>query len=148
MTRRSLLFFAVTRILPGGGEQQANAEQQIWDLFTAVAAALSAGDAVEFMKCFDPAMTDREKLRAYVAGLIDEGDLQSSIEIRSDEGDDHARTVELDWLLEIVEREDAAGLTRRREIVKCRLIKAGKSWRIAAFDPIALFAPPSADERR
>ena len=142
MTRRSLLILALAGSLPAG------AEQQVWDLFTALAADLSAGDAVEFMKYFDPAMPDREKLRAFVAGLMNEGDLQSSIAIRSDEGDDRARTVELDWLLEIVEREDAAGLTRRHEIVKCRLVKNGKNWRIAAFDPIALFAPPTAGERQ
>jgi len=142
MTRRSLV---ILLLVPG---LRAGTEQQVWDLFTALAAALSAGDAVEFMRYFDPAMPDREKLRAYVAGLVDEGDLQSSVEIRSDEGDDHARNVELDWLLQIVEREDAAGLTRRREIVKCRLVKRGKNWRIAAFDPIALFAPPSAKERQ
>jgi hypothetical protein len=142
MTRRSLMILALVPIV------RASTDQQIWDLFAALAAALSAGDAVEFMRYFDPAMPDREKLRAYVAGLIDEGDLQSSVEIRSDEGDDHERNVELDWLLQIVEREDAAGLTRRREIVKCRLVKNGKNWRIAAFDPIALFAPPTANERQ
>jgi hypothetical protein len=142
MTRRSVMILALVQSLRAG------TDQQIWDLFAALAAALSAGDAVEFMRYFDPAMPDREKLRAYVAGLVDEGDLQSSVEIRSDEGTDHARSVELDWLLQIVEREDVAGLTRRREIVKCRLVKNGKNWRIAAFDPIALFAPPKAKERQ
>jgi hypothetical protein len=142
MTRRSLMIRALVLSL------RAATDQQIWDLFTALAAALSAGDAVEFMRYFDPAMPDLEKLRAYVAGLVHEGDLQSSVEIRSDEGDDHARNVELDWLLQIVEREDAAGLTRRREIVKCRLVKRGKNWRIAAFDPVAIFAPPAAHERQ
>ena len=142
MTRRSLMILALARSLPAG------TEQQVWDLFTSLAADLSAGDAVAFMKHFDPAMPNREQMRAYVAGLLDEGDLQSSVEIRSDEGDDHARSVELDWLLDIVEHEDAAGLTRRHEIVKCRLIKNGKNWRIVAFDPIALFAPPTAAERQ
>ena len=46
------------------------------------------------------------------------------------EGDDQARTVELDWFLETRSRQDTGPLERRRERVTCRLARDKKSWKI------------------
>jgi hypothetical protein len=86
-------------------------------------------------------MPGYEALRAGVTALLREAEVQSSIELVEEAGDDGRRTVELDWLVHIVDRQDGAVAERRRERVKCRVEKSGKKWRIAALEPLEFFAP-------
>jgi len=116
--------------------------QSVIDLFTAIAAALSEGNAVAFLKPFDRAMKDYPKLEADIVALTAQVDVQSSIDFLKDEGDDQARTVELDWFLETRSRQDTGPLERRRERVTCRLARDKKSWKITSLDPVELFRPP------
>ena len=136
MTRRALL------LVPLAARLRADSAQQVWDLVTSMAAALSAGDASAFLRAFDAAMPGYEALRAGVTALLREAEVQSSIELVEEEGDDRSRAVELDWLVHIVSRQDGAVAERRRERVKCRVEKSGKKWRIAALEPLEFFAPP------
>ena len=136
MTRRTLLLVPLATCL------RADSAQQVWDLFTSMASALSAGDAAAFLNAFDPAMPGYEALRAGVTALLREAEVQSSIELVEEEGDDGNRAVELDWLVHIVDRQDGAVAERRRERVKCRVEKSGKKWRIASLEPLQFFAPP------
>ena len=53
------------------------------------------------------------------------------------------QSVELDWFLQIVEKQDTASVARRRQTVRCRLVKEKKKWRITALEPLAFFAPPN-----
>jgi hypothetical protein len=71
-------------------------------------------------------------------------DIECSIEVTGNQGDDASRVLELDWILRIDSRQPGAGSIRRQETVKCSLRKTGKKWRIVAFEPIELFAPPKA----
>jgi len=87
-------------------------------------------------------MPGYEALRAGVTALLSEAEVQSSIELVDDEGDDRNRTVELDWLVHIVDRQDGALAERRQQRVKCRVQKSGKKWRIASLEPLQFFAPP------
>ncbi len=136
MTRRALLVaFAVFPL-------RADDAQQIWDLFTQLASALSEGNTDTFLQPFDHAMPGYEDLRAEVTALLAQSQVKSSIELLSDEGDDRARTVEWDWFLEIVGQQDSPTITRRRERVRCRLVKQKKKWRITSIEPLAFFAPP------
>ena len=137
MTRRGLLLALVASRL------RADDAQQVWDLFTQLASALSAGNPVEFMQPFDRAMRGYETLQAEIAGLLLQTEVHSSIELLSDEGDAVARSVELDWFLQIVEKNDTGGVTRRRERVRCRLTKPKKKWQIVSIEPLAFFAPPN-----
>jgi hypothetical protein len=136
MTRRALL------LVPFAARLRADSAQQVWDLFTSMAAALSAGDADAFLNAFDPAMPGYQAFRASVTALLREAEVQSSIELVEEEGDDRSRTVELDWLVHIVDRQDGAVAQRRRERVKCRVEKPGKKWRVASIEPLQFFAPP------
>jgi hypothetical protein len=136
MTRRTLL------LVPLVARLRADSAQQVWELFTSVASALSEGNAIAFLNAFDPAMPGYEGLRASVTALLRQAQVQSSIDLLRDEGDDRSRTVELDWLLHIVDLEDGAVAERRQERVKCRVEKSGKKWRIASLDPLRFFAPP------
>ena len=136
MTRRVLL------LVPFAARLRADSAQEVWDLLTSMASALSEGDASAFLKAFDAAMPGYEALRADVTALLREAEVQSSIELVEEAGDDSSRTVELDWLVHIVNRQDGAVAERRRERGKCRGEKSGKKWRIASLEPLQFFAPP------
>jgi hypothetical protein len=136
MTRRAWF------LLPFAACLRADSAQQVWDLFASMAAALSEANIDAFMGAFDPAMPGFEALRAAVTGLLHEAEVQSSIELVEEQGDDSSRTVEMDWLVHIVNRQDGAVAERRRERVKCRVEKSGKQWRIASLEPLQFFAPP------
>ena len=136
MTRRALL------LVPLATRLRADSAQQVWDLFTSLASALSACDATAFLNAFNPAMPGYEALRTGVTALLREAEVQSSIELVEDEGDDRSRAVELDWLVHLVSRQDGAVAERRRERVKCRVEKSGSKWRIASLEPLQFFAPP------
>jgi hypothetical protein len=136
MTRRALL------LVPLAARLRADSAQDVWDLIASMASALSAGSAIEFLSAIDPAMPGYETLRANVTALVNEADVQSSIEMVEETGDDRSRAVELDWLIRMVDRQDEAVAERRQDHVKCRVEKSGKKWRIAWLEPLEFFAPP------
>ena len=135
MTRRGLLFAATAWAL------HADDAQDVWDLFTEMAAALSDGKTGEFMKAFSRGMPGFDTLRMEIDALLASYELQSSIEVLQETGDSAAQMVVLDWYLQIVEKQDTGAVTRRREQVRCRLIKQQKKWRITSFEPLSLFKP-------
>ena len=135
MTRRTLLLALFAARL------RADAEQEVWDLFTSAASALAEDSAAGFLKAFDPAMPGYETLRANVTGLLRRAALASTIEFDSNEGSDSRREVELDWTLVIAAGDAGVSTERRQKHVKCRVEKRGKKWRVVAFEPVELFAP-------
>ena len=140
MTRRLPMFVALLFCwMPCFGADPA---QEVWDLLTQVASALSERNPEAFLAAFDSAMPGYEKLRAAVSALLRDAEVQSSIELEEDDGDGAARSVELDWLLKIRPEQEATASTRRQQRVKCRLRKTGKQWRIVSFEPLEFFAPP------
>jgi murein L,D-transpeptidase YcbB/YkuD len=142
MTRRLSLFVAlllVPLVLCSG----ADPAQEVWDLLTQVASALSERNPAAFLAAFDPAMPGYQKVRANVLALLRDAEVQSSIELEAGEGDAEERTVELDWLLKIRPEQDATPSTRRQQRVQCRLRKSGKKWRIVWFEPLEFLAPPA-----
>jgi len=135
MTRRLLILLPVAACL------RADSEREVVDLIIDAATGLSAGKPEVFLEVFDPSMADFGKLRTAVEGLVSQAQVSCSIEVESNQGDDAARTLELDWILRIDRGSDSAGSTHRQKTVKCRLRKVGKKWRIVSFDPLDLFAP-------
>lgn len=115
---------------------------EVWDLFTEVASALSDGRPDEFMTAFDRLMPGYDGLETDVTALLTAYDVHSSIELVNEEGDSVARKVELDWFLQIVEKQDTGGVTRRREVVRCQLVKERKKWRIRSLEPLSFFRSP------
>ena len=137
MTRRGLLLaMAATRLL------RADEAQDIRDFFGQLESALSEGSTDQFLKGFDRSMPGYQMLAANVAVLVEQADVQSSIEVLSDEGVDASRMVELDWFLQLVELRPGGESTRRREQVHCTLKRQAKKWRITRMEPLSLFAPP------
>jgi hypothetical protein len=141
MTRRQAILAVAAVSLPAPlGAADAG---DIWELLTGAAAALSAGNAPEFMQDFDRSMPGYSMLAAYVSGLTAAYEVESSIEMLSEEGSGSTRSVELDWYLELIEQQDETNTIRRRDRISCRLMKIGKKWKIVALEPIAFFAPPA-----
>ena len=124
---------------------QADAPQELIDLFASMASALSESNPDGFLRAIDPSMPGYGRFAAAVEALAIQNSLSNSIEITKQEGDDRARIVELDWLLEVTGKSDSHVFVRREALVKCRLEKRKKKWRIVAMDPADFFAPPSSD---
>ena len=120
----------------------ADTRQEIIDLFTTMASALSEGNGLAFLDHVDHAMPDYGKLEKYILALAAQNEVMSSIDVLKEEGDGQTRTAELDWFLQIRSREQNGPLERRRQIVKCRLERQ-KKWKVMAIEPVSFFAPPA-----
>ena len=140
MWRRTfLLAFSSTL---AGGRPAADAKQQVFDLFTKIASELSAGNALAFLEAVDPDMAHFADLEHDVMALTEQAEITNSIEVVSETGDDHQRAEELDWFVEIVGRSESRAVERRRAVIKFRLERRGKKWKIVGIDPLHFFAPP------
>jgi hypothetical protein len=118
----------------------ADSAADVLNVFSAAAEALTNDDSSAFLDNFDRNMPDYAALRTNIEGLLAAYEVGSTIEVVSDEGDDEKRTVALDWLLVTSEKNAVNGDQQtRRRIVKCRLERRGKPWRITALDPITFF---------
>ena len=119
----------------------ADPSREVLELVTGMAASLSAGNAREFLAAFDPAMPGYGKLRANVAALVAQGDIESSVEIASDEGDAQKRALELDWRMRVKREQAATAGPIREGRLKVRVEKLGKKWKVTSLEPLEFFAP-------
>jgi|RhiMetdeSRZDD1v2_1073273.scaffolds.fasta_scaffold997447_2 hypothetical protein len=138
MTRRCWLLSAAALPL------RADAAQEAWDALAAAASALGLGNASVFLAAFDQAIPGFADLRANVDGLLSAWNVQSSIDLVESSGTEEKPALELDWLLQLAMRSDAARAVRSRQRVKCRFGKQGRRWKIVEFTPLGMFAPPAA----
>lgn len=121
----------------------ADTHQEIVDLLAALAAALSEGNGLAFLDRVDHALPGYSQLERNILALADEYDVTTSIDIIKQDGNEQAQKLELDWFLEIQSREQGGPLDRRREMVKCRVERQKKKWKIVALEPLTLFATPT-----
>src|SRR6185369_5321291 len=134
-TRRALLLAAAAACL------RADSADDVWAVLSSMAAGLSAAHAQEFLAAIDKAMPGYQDLRTNVTALLAQSDVQSSIELVDNTGDDRKRTVEVDWLLRIKASDGVSVTVNRQEHVRCTFERQAKSWRIVALSPLSLFAP-------
>ena len=135
MLRRAVLLSAVTLAF-------ADTRDELIRVFGAMAAALSEDNPAVFLRAIDPSMPGYPRFAESVKALAAQNAVSSSIEIASQEGDDRAQTVELDWLLEVTGKDQNHVFVRREATVKCRLERRGGKWRIVSIEPASFFAPP------
>ncbi len=109
MARRAFLMILAAPLL-------ADVRQEILDLLTAMASALSEGNGLAFLDHVDHSMRDYDKLERSILALTAQNEVASSI----------------DLLLE-----------RRRETLTCGLVRGKKKWKVASLEPISFFAPPA-----
>lgn len=110
-------------------------------VFTELAAALTAGNAQEFMAPFDRSFPDYGRLRDNVRALVELGETQSYLDVVANEGDATRRTLEVDWELRIRRTMDATISARRQVRVACTLVLRGKRWVVVQFKPVDFLAP-------
>jgi hypothetical protein len=112
----------------------------VLELFREAADALANDDANTFLAKFDRNMTGYAAFRDEVVGLLAAHDVGSTIEVVNDEGDDQRRSLDLDWLLVISEKNSGNGKKEtRRQVLECRIERQGKQWKIVALEPVEFF---------
>jgi hypothetical protein len=137
MLRRAFFVLALAACCSAAGDPAG----EVLDLFTNLAASLSAGNAPRFMAAFDPAMPGYAQLRDNVTALIAQGDIQSFIDPVENEGGETRRSVEWKWKLRIQRSQDATASVVREQNVKAQVEKRAGKWRITQFEPLSFFAP-------
>lgn len=136
MLRRGFLLAALTGALRG------DARQEVYDLIASMAGGLSEGNAQQFLRACDSRMPGYQKLANDVQALVEQADVQSSVDVLEDTGDDQHRAMQLDWLLQLTVKGAEGTLSRREQTIQCKLEKQKKKWRVVALEPEAFFAPP------
>lgn len=133
MLRTALLLLVATFAV-------ADTAADVLNVFTAAAEGLINDDPASFLDSFDRNMPGYAALQDNVKGLLAAYDVGATIEEITDEGDDHKRTVQLDWLL-ILTQKGAINSPQqtRHQVVKCTVERRGKQWKITALEPIDFF---------
>jgi len=135
MGRRALCLIPLTVCLA------ADPAGEVLDLFTNLAGSLSAGNAVDFLSKFDKKMPGYGKLSQNVTALTRQADIESFVDLVRNEGDDQKREVEANWKMRLKVGNDATATPGRQQVLKCRVEKQGKNWKITALEPVDFFAP-------
>ena len=143
MRRRNFLLAAVTAALG-----RADTLDELTELFRVMASALSDSNRDIFLRGIDPSMPGYDLLASNIAALAAEYQLSNTIEFRDQKGDDRAQTVVLDWLLDIKGKDDSLVFVRREQLVKCRLERQKKKWRIVSLEPLSFFDPPGTEAKQ
>jgi hypothetical protein len=123
--------FALLAFAVGG---LAETPKDVMDFLRSAVDALVDQDANGFLDHFDRNMPGFSTLRDEAAVLAT-SEVESTIEFISDEGDDKRRELQLDWVLRV------NGGLPRHELVRIRMEKQGKKWKITGLRPVEFFAP-------
>jgi hypothetical protein len=119
---------------------RAASSRDVLELLQTAADALTNEDAGVFLDHFDHNMPQYSALRANVEGLLAAYQVESTVEIVSDEGDNEKRSLQLDWVLITEEKAVVRGAAAtRRLILNCRIERRGKQWKITLLDPLDFF---------
>jgi hypothetical protein len=118
----------------------ADAHDDVMEVVTSMAGALTDVNVSKFMSAFSKDMPDYGTLENNVTALVKQADVSSSIQTVSEDGDDQARTIDLDWVLEVRSLEQDGPIVRRREVIHCELRKEKKHWKIVSLKPLDFFA--------
>src|SRR5512142_2515554 len=96
---KQLLVSLLAASLMASGQNRPPAHMEV---FRAASEALANQDADAVLDQFDSKMPQYEKLRDEIQELFGVAqEIGSTIDVITDDGDDHKRTMELDWLLKI-----------------------------------------------
>lgn len=120
-----------------------------WDLLHSAANALSQlnntvadpaeNSAAPFLASFDSKLPGYEALRSGAEALRAQGEVDSTIELTSDEGTDAARTLEVDWTLEVVNAETGIRILQREADLTFKIERRGRRWLIVSITPLDFF---------
>jgi|HubBroStandDraft_1064217.scaffolds.fasta_scaffold1015418_2 hypothetical protein len=130
----------------------ADAHDDVIEVVTSMAGALTdvsgtgagvvRGNVPQFMSAFSKDMPDYATLQSNVTALVQQAEVSSSIQTVTEDGNDQARSIDLDWVLQIRSLEEDGPIVRRREVIHCEFRKEKKHWKIVSLKPVDFFAPP------
>jgi hypothetical protein len=134
------MMLRIALLLLVGALVLADTAADVLNVFTSAAEGLIDDDAASFLDQFDRDTPGYAALQENVTGLLAAYDVGSTIEEVADAGNDQKRTVELDWLL-ILKQKNVTNSPQqtRRQSVKCTVERRGKRWKITALEPIDFF---------
>lgn len=116
--------------------------REAWDVLFAFAAELQNEDAPPAMEQVDRSLPGYNDLRTAITALWTRYLIEPSLDLKSNEGDDTHRTLQIDWTLTLKNPHDPVDSTRREQSVIAGVEKRGKAWKIVSFSPASLFIPP------
>ncbi len=133
-----LLFVAL-----GVGAQSADPERAvIARALHDVSRALQAGNAATFLAAFDrQEFTEYPQLETNIVVLTRQSQIASSIKIAAIEADGEVFSAEVDWVLQLSPASALGDIETRRQLIKLRLRKAKKKWKVVALEPVEFFEP-------
>lgn len=142
MTRRTMLSLTLAPVLFAQDTPQPDPDDAAaLKVLTDVAASLSAGDALEALRSFDPTMKGYPRLEAYLTALTGQFFVSSSVDFLSRKREGNKEVLTADWFVQLRSRGDDGPLLRRREQVNVTIDRTGKKPKITALAPLDLFAP-------
>ncbi|MBV8898307.1 MAG: hypothetical protein JO051_17455 [Acidobacteriaceae bacterium] len=106
---------------------------------TAVAEALSAGDAVEAMAHFSKSMPEYEKLKGYFEGLS-AFQVENQLNITDEDDADTCVNLTIGWDITLTDLGTDRSRRRTGEI-HVKLAPVDSKWRIVEFAPLDIFNP-------
>jgi hypothetical protein len=112
-----------------------------WDLIESAARLLSQRDApaAGFLSVFDSKSPSYESLRDGAESLAGRGEVDSTVALTTDDGTDTARTLEVDWTLEVVNPDTGIRVLQRESPVTAKMERRGKRWVIVSIAPLEFF---------
>jgi hypothetical protein len=113
-----------------------------WDVLFAFATELTKEDAQPAMEQFDRSMPGYNDLRAAITALWTRYLIDLSLDLKSNEGDDTHRTLQIDWTLTLKNPQDPVDSTRREQSVIAGVEKRGKAWKVVSLSHADFFTPP------
>lgn len=141
---RGWIAFAVGPLLcmaPSSAAQPADAPSQIRLAVRDASRALQAGNAPLFLAAFDrQEFAGYGGLREQVSALVAQRRIASSVAVESVQGGPVEWTVDVDWLIELTHKLDPSPPEQRRDILKLRVRKRGRRWRVVDLEPLTFFA--------
>jgi hypothetical protein len=133
--RRSLLLAFAAPFL-----RAADPRSEINTILSAMATDLADGLASAFLKAFDPQLPGFATLRQEVEGLLAAADVSASVELREFTAEADAMTADVDWYLQMRSRTELRELRQKREVLRFRFTRKGKSWKITSLEPAGFFS--------
>jgi hypothetical protein len=121
-----------------------DAEQDINDVVSTLASALSDNNPELFLRTLDHDMPDYRKIEHDLNGLTADTLVGCSIDLIANSGSATTQQADLDWYMVLTAKQDVNLIERRRTKVTVKMEKRGKKWIVTAFSPISVFAPMTA----
>jgi len=134
MTRLLILLLLIRVPLFG------DAEQDITDVVTNLASALSDNNLQAFLKTLDHDMANFGEIQHDVNALLSDSVISCSVDVIGTAGSGTALSADLDWYMVVRSQQDQNLIERRRTKVSIKVEKRGKKWVVTSFSPVSVFA--------